>query len=136
MTKARVPSAVAAGVLAVLTLAVFYVLQDYGPASAIRRFDAALLSNDAAGVQQVIDSPIGDPDLALIVDRLRPYLTQSSSPEVARIDRQQGRVRIAVVYPLQNKDRFAMIWVVDKKGPLWKINTKLTAAVIRDGMLE
>ena len=131
MTKAKVPSAVAAVVLAVLTLAVFYVLQDYGPASAIRRFHVALAADNAPGVLQVIDSRLDDPNLAYIVEQIRPYLTQGP-PQVARIDRQQGRVRVAVVYG----NRFAVIWVVDKSGPLWKINTRLTAAVLRDALLQ
>ena len=140
MTKAKVPFGVAAVVLAVLTLAVFYVLQDYGPASAIRRFHAALATGDVAALQQVIDSPVkslvDDPQQKFLIGYVKQFVDHGIQPQVARMDRQPGSVRVAVVYTLQNHDRYAIVWIVDKKGPLWKINIKLTAAILKDTLLQ
>ena len=136
ITVAKLPSVIAAAVLAVMTLAVFYILQDYGPASAIRRFHAALAKDDKAGELLVVDCPIGDPNLAFIINQIRPFVSRGIQPQVARMDRQPGSVRVAVVYTAQNHERYAIIWIVDKKGSLWKIDTKLTAAVLRNNLLQ
>jgi hypothetical protein len=134
MTKARVPTAVAAAVLATLTLTVFYVLQDYGPQSAVRRFYAAVATDNNAALQQVVDVRYDDPDVFYIKKFVLIFVAKGIQPQLARIDRQGDTVRVAVVYHLPNRETIAIVWIVDKKRHLWTINAALTAKALRDSL--
>jgi hypothetical protein len=132
MLKPR--SLVSAGVLACLTILVFSVLHDYGPASAIRKFHAAIAANDLSDLQQVIDVPVTDDSVSYLANKwIRPLMARGIQPQVARQDRQQNAVRVAVVYKLPDGDQLAIIWIVDRDKRLWRINTRETASLLARG---
>ena len=128
--KRALPGRLAAGVLAALTLGAFYILQDYGPVSAVRRFHTALARKDLAAIQQVVEEPVKDESVQYLFSELAPKLQEGVQPQLARTDRQGDQDDVVVVYNLPEGSALAIVWIVDRRGSLWKINARLTAEAL------
>jgi len=133
----RYSSYIAAGVLAVVTLSTFYMLQDYGPASAIRRFHQGVAKEDLSVVQGAIIQPVESPSVGRVVERVQS-LIQMESPRVAGTERDLSRrsgppkVRVVLVYRDIDGSPFPIVWVVEKPSRVWKINVDKTETIIND----
>lgn len=126
----RASGAVAATVLAILTLGMFYVLQDYGPASSIRRFHAALAEKNLGELQAVTIDKIDTPDAVRFLHFLYPAVKDKIPYTVAREDGTSKQVEAAVVYSLPNGQRSAMIWVVVRDRKIWKVDISKTLTLV------
>lgn len=127
-------SGIVAAIVAVITLGTFYILQDYGPASAIRRFHEAIFNNDVGELQQVTYDKINSPAVRELITAVNSIGEPASHPQVARMDRQVGEVRAAVVYTYPNNLRTARVWVVEKHDKLWQVNAEKTVAIWQMGL--
>lgn len=119
--------------MALITLAVFSTLQDYGPESAIRRFHAAIASDDGPELQQVTEQSIQAPQVRYLATWVRLLQQQGYRYQLMRMDRSPTQVRAAVVYTAGNIVR-PMIWVVEKKGHTWKVDAVKTDTILRDSL--
>lgn len=124
----------AASVLATITLGVFYVLQDYGPESAIRRYHQAILKQDRLDLQRVSVQEIDSENSRLLAREVGGFLAIGNY-QLVRMERTPGEVRAGVVYrPRGTQDVFPMIWIVEKKGGVWKVNVDKTLTILRDSL--
>ena len=122
-----------AGILALLTLGVFYVLQDYGPESAIRKFHVAAAAGDAGALQSVTQQPVRTQEVQILAAKVRRLLGEGYRYQVLRMDRSPTQVRAAVVYTVGNIE-LPEIWVVEKDGRSWKIDAFTTEGIQRDSL--
>ena len=156
--RKKLPGRLAAAVLAVITLVAFFILQDYGPVSAVRRFHEALRrsnlpavqqalasgdaaafiqrlgSGNAATIQQVSEEPVGDPSVQYMALHLSPLILQGIQPQLAKTEREGERDDVVVVYHLPNGEMLAIVWIVDRKGSIWKINAQETAEALYESL--
>lgn len=124
----------AAATLSLLTLGVFYVLQDYGPESAIRRFHDAVLKRDPVELQRVTDEDVRSQSVQQLITQVGAFM-RSGSYQLLRMERSATQVQAAVVYRARgSRDVFPMIWVVEKRGGLWKVNADKTMTILRDNL--
>lgn len=133
-TKQRLPGLLAACILAVLTLGAFFILQDYGPDSAVRRFHEALRRGDPAELQQVVDEPISDQTVQYVCAFVKPLLQEGDQIQLARTDRQGDQDDVVVVYRRPNGQTLAIVWIVDRRASIWKINARLTAEALAESL--
>ncbi|CAN5536895.1 hypothetical protein BH11ARM1_BH11ARM1_10170 [soil metagenome] len=136
----------AAAVLAVITLAVFSVLQNFGPESTARRFNALgetlqyipMTAHYTPGKQvhevdklALTDLTVAgpeDPYLRLLLDlEVRPAGFSNAAFEIVRLDYKTTTQAIAVIkytYPGCNQQFF--VWILELERGAWRINAKKT----------
>ncbi len=126
----------AALLLAVLTLSVFWVLQDVGPESAIRRFHQALARRDAGELQSVTLQPLQAPAPQALVSRTQTLLTQGARFRVLRMDRTPNQVIAEVAYVLPNKTGTVMLWVIrnSDRTAAWRVDATATLMATREAV--
>ncbi len=133
--KVRHESWFAAAVLAVLTITVFERLRDYGPASAVRRFHAAVYSGDKAELTDVTLEPETNPHVRLLeINVLQDLEASKLHYEVARMDLAGREVRAAVIYyggrqPFGNVIIHPVVFVLERVGSTWRVNAERTIFV-------
>lgn len=138
-SKSRIWAFVAAAALASLTLGVFAPLQNYGPESAVRRFNVALLRHDPLDLQRVTEQDLRTADANELARRVLSLLRAGASFQLVRMERQSSQVRAVVVYTVPSnpsvspgKVQFPMVYVVEKTGRVWRINASKTLTILRD----
>lgn len=134
----RPKGVIAALILAVITLTVFYNLRDYGPESAIRRFHEGLAKligsngQDVSGVEAAAEPPQSAANFQLVVQYVRELVARGIPYRIMKMDREPDEVSATAVYGAPGGRQIAIIWVVDKDGPAWKVNIDKTATILRD----
>jgi hypothetical protein len=123
----------AAAALALVTVGVFYRLQDYGPESAIRRFHTDVMNHNRADLQRVTLQQI-DTDRAVFLEQriVQGFLGQGATYQLLRMDRSPDQVRAAVVYRTKDGENWPFIWVVEKTDRNWRVNVDKTVTVAQD----
>lgn len=123
-------SALAALGLAVLTLAVFFLLQNYGPESAIGRFHQASVSGDDAELAQVIVQDVRAQSVRWLRSNIVEWSRMGAAPVLSRVRREQGWVIAQVDYvsPLRTDNVW---WVVVRKPEGWRIDADATVDMVQ-----
>ncbi len=127
----RALSTVPAIALALLTLTVFWVLRDYGPESAIRRFHDAVLSNDAQAVAQVTDDDFNDPSVQRLINNVIFLGQRGATYRILGMQRETRRVAAEVQYNLPDGKAGRTIWIVVKPRRTWKVEASETGQYFR-----
>lgn len=124
----------AAAVLALITLGVFAVLQDYGPESAIRRFHAAVMQDDPIELQSVTEQNVRTPAVRELAVQVRSFLS-TGSYQLLRMERSPAQVRAAVVYTSRTThEQFPMIWIVEQRNHVWRVDANKTLTILHDSL--
>lgn len=123
----------ASGLLAVLTLSVFWVLQYYGPESAIRRFHVATLSGDLDELQQVTAEDVGNPAVLALREKVYVIANAGGTFELGRMGLDGRSVAAEVRYRVPRLGILVTVWLVQKPAndSHWKINATRTLANFR-----
>jgi hypothetical protein len=152
-------SYVTASVLAAGVLFVFWVFQYYGPQSAVRRYQvlvsnissylpdeeqlsdgrapgeswALVTARDLAELDRLTLEPLDDPSTVRLLDLVRPYAYARARYDIPRVDYPNPSKALAVtVYQVPGYRPNAMVYVVQREGTTWKINSSETLQVLRD----
>lgn len=120
----------AAVVLAALTLTVFWMLRDYGPESAIRRYHAAVMARDPGKLQQSALQDIDSDANRILVASVNELLTSGARFRVLDVERTPTEVRAIVEYVFPTR-RIPMLWVVAKRQGLWRVDANQTVFNLR-----
>ncbi|HZH97643.1 MAG TPA: hypothetical protein VEX38_01615 [Fimbriimonadaceae bacterium] len=123
-------SLAASAVLAILTLLVFFVLQHYGPESAVRRFHQAVLNDSARELALVTVQTPGDPDVQFLSQMVRDSVRTGANIRLGRVERERNRAvaEVGYVYPRGVR---VIYWVVERKPAGWMVNGKATTDLFR-----
>lgn len=111
----------AASALAAMVIAVFFVLQNYGPESAVRRFHEALLRNDAAELRAVTNPGSGDALQAVASVAYRAMQAADSNRIVRREDA-GGKVLVEVAYLRGGRILAILPWVARRAPGGWLVD--------------
>jgi hypothetical protein len=130
--SASFSSYAAASVLAVITLGVFFRLQDYGPESAIRRFHNDVLNDDSSDLQRVTVQSIGDQRVRRLVSLVHNLLVDGRRYQLVGMDRTPDQVRAAVIYRIPRREDRAIVWVVERSDGGWRVNADKTITILED----
>jgi hypothetical protein len=106
---------ITAAVLASITLWSFWVLQNYGPDSSIRRFHEAAVKLDRAELAAVT---WGDPNSAAAIrlqQTVRAWLTGGATFRIARKQETRGVLTAAVIYSRPGAPSMATVWVLRRQ---------------------
>lgn len=122
----RVSSSLAALVVAAITLVVFFVLRDYGPESAIRRFHEAAVSQDWPTLQQVTVEPIDDVGVKRLAFGVIELERNGANYIISHMEREPNRVVADVHYTLSDGEQGTTVWVVVKTHRIWKVSSNET----------
>jgi hypothetical protein len=120
--------------LGLLTLSVFFVLQDYGPESAIRTYNEAVLNGDTAAMDQISTQGHDDPDAEWLRVYVNEFLRQGGRLRLDRMDRDMDRVPAIAIAEVEyvRPAPPAMPWrfVVRKSDHVWKVDPRATHLLI------
>jgi hypothetical protein len=116
--------------LALLTLSVFYVLQDYGPESAIRKYNEAVLNGDSLALNAISSQPIDSPDGEWLQAQVHSFLAAGGRLRLETIRREPTTDLAEVEYVLPDPPAVPFLFVVTKDNHVWKVNPSATHAVI------
>lgn len=130
----RTASIAAAVALSGVTLATFGALQNYGPASTLRRFHVAVERNDAADAARVLDLPLEANESRVLVSLVAGLVRRGEPYRIARMERLPREVRAVVAYEGRDGLSRAFVWVIVKEGRTWKIDVRRTATILRDSL--
>lgn len=124
---------VAAGLLALLTLFVFFTLQHYGPESAIRRFHRGAMRRDRAELAEVTLQSPDHPAARL----LAVFVLRSVAPGVRRefgsVYREPRHAEVEVIYRHPAGVSVASVWIVRKpeRHGRWLVDAERTLRLWR-----
>ncbi|MFY9233571.1 MAG: hypothetical protein WAO58_03835 [Fimbriimonadaceae bacterium] len=123
----------AAALLGALTLAVFFILQNYGPESAVRRLHEAILRQDPGVFSQVVQEPLGSEPSQAVAAILVRLVPAADSYKLVTMDRQVSEARLGMAYLRRGRLIGSILWVVDKRGSrTWRINATKTIALMQE----
>jgi hypothetical protein len=126
---------IAAGLLASITIRVFFELQDYGPESAIRRFLESVRTNNPTELLGVVtDPPIQGVNERRMVGALGVWDRNRVTSQVGRLERTGNEVRAAVIFSFPNGTIWSSVWVVERRGRMWLVDANKTATIFWDGL--
>ena len=124
---------IAAAFLFCLTIRVFSELQNYGPESAIRRFNMAIKANDRKGLEAVmVAQQIDGENFKYLLAKLMSWNAEGATMQVARMERTGNEVRAVVVFSFPSGKMTAFVWVVERRGKDWLVDTNKTATILLD----
>lgn len=109
--RSRTASFIAAGLLSVLTLAIFYILRNYGPAQAINLFHAAALSGDQSEIARVTVQP----PTSRKVQWLEALVRHARAIQVVSVTQNPGEATFIIAYRVQ-EGQVTIHWVVDQSA--------------------
>ena len=128
--KVRPESWFAAAILAVLTITVFERLRDFGPASAVRRFHAAVYRGEIHEIEAVTVEPRTNPkEHQLELNVLTDLANSNLHYEVARMDLAGNEVRAAVLYYGGTGSLHPVVFGLERDGQSWKVSAERTIFV-------
>jgi hypothetical protein len=117
--------------LGTLTVFVFYVLQNYGPESAVRRYHEAIRTQNTREIQDVTQEPLQSDSQQFVFTQAQPYAT-FTQPRVLRILRSAREAHLDVAYIRNGRIVGVLPWYVEKPrgSESWRINTLKTARLM------
>ena len=127
----RASATFAAATLAILVLAVFSVLQDYGPESAIRRFHDAVRRDDVRALAQVTEEDPRDARVQHLAQNVALLSKQGANYRILRMDREPRQVAAEVQYVLPDGRQGRTVWVVVKTRRTWRVEASETGRYFR-----
>lgn len=81
-----------------------------------------------------VDASASQTDLERLVRRTMLVTASETTYRIGRMDRSPSQVRAALVYKFPNGRPSAMIWVITRTGPVWRVDARQTVTIIRDGI--
>lgn len=123
---------IAALAMAILVSSVFFLLQDYGPESALRKFHRAVVNRDLADLRYVVSPGSSETALNQMAAMVDSYARAGARYQLLYVKRENRRVIAEVAYVMPNRGLvLPVFWVVEKSGARWRVDVDETLAVRR-----
>jgi hypothetical protein len=133
--KPPVSAWVVSATLALVTLFVFGVLQDYGPEATIRRFHQAALEGNSREVAYLSHRPsairgTGVTTSTVMAEAVRGLMGSDVRLQLYAVSRRSNRAAAVVTYlNARRQMEVALIWIVVRSDGVWRIDTDATVQV-------
>lgn len=116
--------------VALLTFGVFFVLQDYGPESALRKFHRAAVNGNLAEVMDVVAQDAARENVEGLAAMVYNYARAGARYQLLHVKRENKRVVAEVAYVLPNRPiAYPVLWVVEKKPGGWRVDVDETVKI-------
>jgi hypothetical protein len=120
--------------LSLLTLSVFYVLQDFGPESAIRKFNQAILDGDRNAEERASSQSLDGQEEQWLHTTVQRNLQAGGRLRLWQLDRHVDHPPSYVVahvdYVFSNGS-LPFIFIVTYENHVWRVNPEATLAILR-----
>jgi hypothetical protein len=120
-------SYMAAAALALITLFTFFVFQNVGPQSAIRRFHIAAAANDGDAINRLTTEGARAPSTSYMVNFVTKLAEFNATFEVVSTRRLHNEVLVGVQYRLPNGMTNGVLWHVRQGQHDWRVDCEGTA---------
>ena len=124
--KAATASLISALVLVLLTAGVFWVLQGYGPESALRKFHRAAINHEWRDLEEVVTPGSYRQNVQLLASMVETYARIGARYQLGRVRRSSNRVIAEVFYSFPNNRSDPVFWVIEKVRDGWRVNVNET----------
>ncbi|HRK20521.1 MAG TPA: hypothetical protein PLX06_01850 [Fimbriimonadaceae bacterium] len=125
-----VSSLIAALGLGLLTFGVFFVLQDYGPESALRKFHRAAVNGNLREVSEVVAQDSNREFVEGLAGMVFRYARAGARYQLLHVKRENKRVVAEVAYVLPGRPvAYPVLWVVEKERGGWKVDVNETVKI-------
>jgi hypothetical protein len=129
---ARESSLLPAVVLAAFTLGVFYVLQNYGPESAVRRFHSAVAADDANALAAVTAQDVRSPEVRALILQVQRIPAEFRHVQFSSGWRGHRQVVIVAEYGSARGYKVYLPWLVRKINTRnWRVDALGTIGLMR-----
>lgn len=135
MSPKPVYSYLSAAALAVVTIFAFYVFQDFGPQSVIRRFHIDVAREDWKDINLITKEDMPRETRAM-VRFVQQMVINNASYEIVSLRRLHREVLAAVEYRLPNGAGVGVVWHVSQTSSDWRVDCKATLAGMLHQSLE
>ncbi|HVT12351.1 MAG TPA: hypothetical protein VHE55_08790 [Fimbriimonadaceae bacterium] len=125
-------SYLAAAALALVTIFTFYVFQDFGPQSVIRRFHIDVARQDWRDIDLVAKENVSSPATQSMIRFVNEMVVNNASYEIVSLKRLHKEVLAAVEYRLPNGAGVGVVWHVVQSSNDWRVDCRATV----EGMLH
>ncbi len=129
-------SYLAAAALALVTIFTFYVFQDFGPQSVIRRFHIDVARQDWRDINLVAKDNISSPATQDMIQFVHEMVVNNASYEIVSLKRLHREVLAAVEYRLPNGAGVGVVWHVVQGQNDWRVDCKATEEGLLHRSLE
>jgi hypothetical protein len=122
--KSWIPAFLVAG----LTLFVFFVLQNFGPQSAVRRFHNAILRRDSTELRASVLESTDSKSVRVLVDGVSRLLL-NGPPALAGSRHEPNEEQLLLTYRDDQGNVFPIVFFVEKRPGQrnWKVNSSKTS---------
>lgn len=121
------PTAIAAAAsLAVVTLSIFALQQNYGPDSAVRRFELAVREKNLQALQASTTDPIDSFQVGYLVDTIRQIQASGGSLRTVRTRREGRLASVQTSINLPGGRSMDMVWIVVRQDGAWRVDARGT----------
>lgn len=143
-------SYLAAAALALVTVFSFYVFQDFGPQSVLRRFHIDVARRDYADINRISTRSLKPEEVQALQQRngffrgwgpsgyicsfVLLQIANDASYEILYLKRLHGEVLATVEYRWPNGNEFAVVYHVQQTDRDWRIESDETAKAISDSL--
>lgn len=116
--------------LGILTFSVFFVLQDYGPESALRKFHRAAVNRNLSEVLEVVAQDADRGYVEGLAGMVFDYARAGARYQLLHVKRENKRVVAEVAYVIPNRPvSYPVLWVVEKARDGWKVDVNETVKI-------
>lgn len=113
---AKYKSAFVAAAFALMVLSIFFVLQDYGPESTIRKFHQQIADRQFTNAGAYLDQPVQTPSSQNLIADVSQLLALGARPVVQGMIRRQRLVQVQVVYFIPSGQRVDRLFTVERSS--------------------
>jgi hypothetical protein len=122
----RLAAPITAAILALVTLGIFFVLQHYGPESAVRRFHQGALNGNDRELALVTFQDLRDPNVVFLRRMVVDWVRTGGQVRIGRIERLNTRTAIAEVGYIYPRGIRVVHWAVERRPEGWVVNAEET----------
>ena len=117
------PAAIVSAIsLSVFTLGIFAIQQNYGPDSAVRRFEAAVRAKDWRALQTTVFDPVDSFPVGYLVETIQRIQASGASLHTVRTNREGKSASVQTSIDLPDGQAISMVWQVSRQGGAWRVD--------------
>ena len=125
----RIVSLVSSSALALLTIAVFAMSLNKGPASSVTRFNEAIVKRDFKTLRAVTLGDLNSQGMQIIVRQILDRMDPQAVFQIVRVERKDGYAFVHAVHKSPRYNVSGWIFATRRYGNTWLVDPDLTLAM-------
>jgi hypothetical protein len=130
--RSQTGSWIAAAALLLLTGTVFWLLRDYGPESALRKFHRAAVNRNVRELLHTVPDDAERSNVEFLAMMVENYARFGARYQLLHVKREDRLVMAEVAYVLPNRPMApSVLWIVAKYRDGWRVDVDRTMRMLR-----